>query len=78
MAQAQLSLASWRRERQACHLRATSLLDLVVFGRQLADTTAKLVKPNSSLVVVSVNGAKLRLYDLTRLGSRRDHGTYKT
>ena len=31
----------------ANRLGANSLLDLVVFGRQAADTTAKLVKPNS-------------------------------
>merc|ERR1712046_434120 len=31
----------------AFRLGANSLLDLVVFGRQAADTTAELVKPNS-------------------------------
>merc|ERR1712186_64995 len=31
----------------ANRLGANSLLDLVVFGRQAADTTAELVKPNS-------------------------------
>merc|ERR1711997_771082 len=36
----------------ANRLGANSLLDLVVFGRQAADTTAELVKPNSSPVVI--------------------------
>ena len=31
----------------AIRLGANSLLDLVVFGRQAADTTAELVKPSS-------------------------------
>lgn len=33
----------------ANRLGANSLLDLVVFGRQAADTTAELVKPNRRL-----------------------------
>merc|ERR1712061_573509 len=36
----------------ANRLGANSLLDLVVFGRQAADTTAELVKPNSPPVVL--------------------------
>merc|ERR1719190_290704 len=34
----------------ANRLGANSLLDLVVFGRQAADTTAELVRPNSAPV----------------------------
>merc|ERR1712100_74780 len=37
----------------ANRLGANSLLDLVVFGRQSADTTAELVKPNSPPVTLS-------------------------
>merc|ERR1712054_116951 len=37
----------------ANRLGANSLLDLVVFGRQAADTTAELVKPNSPPVTFS-------------------------
>merc|ERR1711998_159319 len=36
----------------ANRLGANSLLDLVVFGRQAADTTAELVKPNSPPVKI--------------------------
>merc|ERR1712038_1597181 len=36
----------------ANRLGANSLLDLVVFGRQAADTTAELVKPNSPPVAI--------------------------
>merc|ERR1712216_511438 len=39
----------------ANRLGANSLLDLVVFGRQSADTTAELVKPNSPPVVLPAN-----------------------
>ena len=42
------------------------LLDLVVFGRQAADTNAELVKPNSPLVVMPAN--RLRLHDATQSG----------
>merc|ERR1719460_2783605 len=39
----------------ANRLGANSLLDLVVFGRQAADTTAELVKPNSPPVHLPAN-----------------------
>merc|ERR1712139_545368 len=39
----------------ANRLGANSLLDLVVFGRQSADTTAALVKPNSPTVTLPAN-----------------------
>merc|ERR1712166_1257447 len=39
----------------ANRLGANSLLDLVVFGRQSADTTATLVKPNSPPVKIPEN-----------------------
>jgi len=39
----------------ANRLGANSLLDLVVFGRQAADTTASLVKPNSPAITLPAN-----------------------
>merc|ERR1712164_194646 len=39
----------------ANRLGANSLLDLVVFGRQSADTTAELVKPNSPAITFPAN-----------------------
>merc|ERR1719162_454769 len=42
----------------ANRLGANSLLDLVVFGRQAADTTAKLVKPNSPPVHIPANAGE--------------------
>jgi len=39
----------------ANRLGANSLLDLVVFGRQAADTTAELVKPNSPPITFAAN-----------------------
>merc|ERR1711957_83979 len=42
----------------ANRLGANSLLDLVVFGRQAADTTAELVKPNSPPVVLPANAGE--------------------
>ena len=42
-----LSEASCASVHGANRLGANSLLDLVVFGRQAADTAAELVKPNS-------------------------------
>jgi succinate dehydrogenase (ubiquinone) flavoprotein subunit len=42
----------------ANRLGANSLLDLVVFGRQSADTTAELVKPNSPPVVLPPNAGE--------------------
>merc|ERR1712107_742186 len=42
----------------ANRLGANSLLDLVVFGRQAADTTAELVKPNSPPVALPANAGE--------------------
>jgi succinate dehydrogenase (ubiquinone) flavoprotein subunit len=42
----------------ANRLGANSLLDLVVFGRQAADTTAELVKPNSAPVKLPANAGE--------------------
>merc|ERR1712178_649566 len=42
----------------ANRLGANSLLDLVVFGRQAADTTAELVKPNSPPVQLPANAGQ--------------------
>jgi succinate dehydrogenase (ubiquinone) flavoprotein subunit len=45
----------------ANRLGANSLLDLVVFGRQAADTTAELVKPNSPPVQLPANAGESTL-----------------
>merc|ERR1711972_1110033 len=45
----------------ANRLGANSLLDLVVFGRQAADTTAELVKPNSPPVELPANAGEASL-----------------
>merc|ERR1719352_1150865 len=45
----------------ANRLGANSLLDLVVFGRQAADTTAELVKPNSPPVALPKNAGEQTL-----------------
>merc|ERR1711988_356472 len=42
----------------ANRLGANSLLDLVVFGRQAADTTAELVKPNSPPAKIPANAGE--------------------
>merc|ERR1712100_739331 len=42
----------------ANRLGANSLLDLVVFGRQAADTTAELVKPNSPPIELPKNAGE--------------------
>merc|ERR1740123_1429757 len=42
----------------ANRLGANSLLDLVVFGRQSADTTAELVKPNSPPMQIPANAGE--------------------
>jgi len=42
----------------ANRLGANSLLDLVVFGRQAADTTAELVKPNSPAIKLPANAGE--------------------
>merc|ERR1711939_1040551 len=45
----------------ANRLGANSLLDLVVFGRQAADTTAELVKPNSPKIELPKNAGEQTL-----------------
>merc|ERR1711935_1158471 len=51
----------------ANRLGANSLLDLVVFGRQAADTTAELVKPNSPPVVLPANAGEKSLARLDKI-----------
>merc|ERR1712222_53441 len=51
----------------ANRLGANSLLDLVVFGRQAADTTAELVKPNSAPVVLPANAGEKTLARLDKI-----------
>merc|ERR1711944_277966 len=51
----------------ANRLGANSLLDLVVFGRQAADTTAELVKPNSPPVVLPSNAGEQTLARLDKI-----------
>merc|ERR1712032_1426575 len=51
----------------ANRLGANSLLDLVVFGRQAADTTAELVKPNSAPVVLPANAGEASLARLEHI-----------
>merc|ERR1712032_1420259 len=51
----------------ANRLGANSLLDLVVFGRQAADTTAELVKPNSAPVVLPTNAGEQTLARLDKI-----------
>merc|ERR1712048_1251246 len=45
----------------ANRLGANSLLDLVVFGRQAADTTAEIVKPNSPPIAIPANAGEVTL-----------------
>merc|ERR1719361_1584804 len=52
----------------ANRLGANSLLDLVVFGRQSADTTAELVKPNSPPIKFAANAGE---YSIGRLDQIR-------
>merc|ERR1712050_507336 len=51
----------------ANRLGANSLLDLVVFGRQAADTTAELVKPNSPPVKMPANAGEVTLARLNKI-----------
>merc|ERR1712166_1489262 len=51
----------------ANRLGANSLLDLVVFGRQAADTTASLVKPNSPPVKIPENAGEQTIARLDQL-----------
>jgi len=51
----------------ANRLGANSLLDLVVFGRQAADTTAQLVKPNSPPVTFPANAGEKTIARLDKI-----------
>merc|ERR1712062_426224 len=51
----------------ANRLGANSLLDLVVFGRQAADTTAELVKPNSPPVVLPSNAGEASIARMDKI-----------
>jgi len=51
----------------ANRLGANSLLDLVVFGRQAADTTAELVKPNSPPVQLPANAGERTIARLDQM-----------
>merc|ERR1719331_720992 len=51
----------------ANRLGANSLLDLVVFGRQAADTTAELVKPNSLPVALPANAGEKTIARLDKI-----------
>merc|ERR1719476_1014075 len=51
----------------ANRLGANSLLDLVVFGRQAADTTAELVKPNSPPVKLPANAGESTLARMDKM-----------
>merc|ERR1719492_253061 len=51
----------------ANRLGANSLLDLVVFGRQSADTTAELVKPNSPPVAIPANAGEASIARMDKM-----------
>merc|ERR1711948_182531 len=51
----------------ANRLGANSLLDLVVFGRQAADTTAELVKPNSPAVTLPATAGERTIARLDKI-----------
>merc|ERR1711998_775863 len=51
----------------ANRLGANSLLDLVVFGRQSADTTAELVKPNSPPVQLPKNAGEASIARMDKI-----------
>merc|ERR1711862_724766 len=51
----------------ANRLGANSLLDLVVFGRQSADTTAELVKPNSPPVQLPANAGEASIQRMDKI-----------
>lgn len=55
----------------ANRLGANSLLDLVVFGRQSADTTAELVKPNSPPVTFPANAGERTIGRMDQLRHSR-------
>merc|ERR1712216_455660 len=56
----------------ANRLGANSLLDLVVFGRQSADTTAELVKPNSPPVVLPANAGEQTIARMDKIRNSDD------
>jgi len=60
----------------ANRLGANSLLDLVVFGRQAADTTAELVQPNSPPVQIPKNAGEQSIARLDQL--RNSNGPIPT
>merc|ERR1712203_926982 len=51
----------------ANRLGANSLLDLVVFGRQAADTTAELVKPNSPPMPLPANAGEASIARMDKM-----------
>merc|ERR1712186_68783 len=51
----------------ANRLGANSLLDLVVFGRQAADTSAELVKPNSPPIQMPKNAGEASIARLDKM-----------
>merc|ERR1711862_660070 len=51
----------------ANRLGANSLLDLVVFGRQAADTSAELVKPNSPPIKLPANAGEASIARLDKI-----------
>merc|ERR1719428_951919 len=51
----------------ANRLGANSLLDLVVFGRQAADTTAEIVKPNSPPIAIPANAGEKTIERLNKI-----------
>jgi succinate dehydrogenase (ubiquinone) flavoprotein subunit len=55
----------------ANRLGANSLLDLVVFGRQAADTTAELVKPNSPPVIFPATAGERSIGRMDQLRNAR-------
>merc|ERR1712136_481323 len=55
----------------ANRLGANSLLDLVVFGRQAADTTAELVKPNRPPVAMPANGGEASIARLDKIWNQK-------
>merc|ERR1719510_984765 len=55
----------------ANRLGANSLLDLVVFGRQSADTSAELVKPNSPPVKIPKNAGMQSIHRLEEMRTRK-------
>ena len=50
-----------------------SLLDLVVFGRQAADTTAELVKPNSPPVKWPSKAGEANIARMDKMRNAKDH-----